>query len=93
MFLPNLGANEDPVNGEEGAEQEGDGERAQHVPVEDVHADEVAYLGGRAFPRCHCVNAQLEILTFQWRSIFLTFGLVQVRCVNTLAGTQNTLDR
>ena len=50
MFLPDLGADEHPVDGEEGAEQEGDGERAQHVPVEDVHADEIAYLD----PRCHC---------------------------------------
>ena len=50
MFLPDLGADEHPVDGEEGAEQEGDGERAQHVPVEDVHADEIAHLD----PRCHC---------------------------------------
>ena len=50
MFLPDLGADEHPVDGEERAEQEGDGERAQHVPVEDVHADEIAYLD----PRCHC---------------------------------------
>ena len=46
MSLPNLGADDDPVDGEEGAEEERHGERAQHVPVEDVHAHEVAYLEG-----------------------------------------------
>ena len=60
MFLPNLGADEDPVDGEEGAEQEGDCERAQHVPVEDIHADEIAYLDVRAFPRCHCARSEFS---------------------------------
>ena len=58
MFLPDLGADEHPVDGEEGAEQEGDGERAQHVPVEDVHADEIAYLVGTASTRCHCAQRE-----------------------------------
>ena len=63
MSLPNLGADDDPVDGEEGAEEERHGERAQHVPVEDVHAHEIAYLGRRKqalFPRCHCTRSRSE---------------------------------
>ena len=70
VSVPNLGADEDPVDGEEGAEDEGHGERAQHVPVEDVHADEVAHLAFAHHCTCNFISKGA-----QWRPHYFTFFL------------------
>ena len=77
MSLPNLGTDDDPVDGEEGAEEERDGERAQHVPVEDVHAHEVAYLEGIQTTLSLRSFTVFNLETVQWHGVhilFLTLG-------------------
>ena len=81
MFLPDLGADEHPVDGEERAEQEGDGERAQHVPVEDVHADEIAYLDHS----CHCDRSAMQFCMRNNFNVLPYFDIWPCSVANTLA--------